>query len=113
MNQYSNFVDDRIVRTTIDDKKRLKRLLLHYELYQLSQLGNNIYYHYRNGFNKFRYCSEEYLNHMREFIADVEIKDKITKTNNKKGSIKIKVVNSSSSSSSSSKTKKSKKKKLW
>ena len=25
LKQYSNFVDDRIVRTTIDDKKRLQR----------------------------------------------------------------------------------------
>lgn len=25
LKQYSNFVDDRIVRTTVDDKKRLKR----------------------------------------------------------------------------------------
>ena len=32
LNQYSNFVDDRIVRTTIDDKKTLKRLLLHLSL---------------------------------------------------------------------------------
>jgi hypothetical protein len=29
---------------------------------------------------------------MREYIADVEIKDKITKNNNKSSSVKIKVV---------------------
>jgi hypothetical protein len=29
---------------------------------------------------------------MREFIADVEIKDKIIKNNNKKSNVKIKVI---------------------
>lgn len=40
---------------------------------------------------------------MREFIADVEIKDKITKNNNKKSSLKIKVVENKMKKSSKKK----------
>jgi len=66
-------------------------------LYNNNNSNNNNHYYYRNGFNKFRYCSESYLNQMREYIADIEIKDKISKTNIKNNSnnnskFKVKVV---------------------